>query len=940
MLQQTGRNVPSTLASPSWPATLEHIEGKEAVMDTSPTGVTDIWESSSVPQSSRAKSLKPYATLPPPPPPPTPQLELLGRNITITPLRPKVAKIAESARELYESKAARDCQEKKRAQKKDQQKNCPEGLPPLCEPFSRKVSIRPPLRQKNVTKVAATIRAMKVGQVDLEHQEEVRAYMQYRSKNNVTEPIHRAGQSCQQRKVNELKKRAIDESSRGEETEALQTLQAALILIHTGDEKIDAHWNAEAIDMLINMAVLYERLGEYKEAIARCKNAYQLHSKNKVKDDLGRQQHDLLIRMLAQMAKSADSFGQRRNIHGKASAIKRKIATTEDPTVKAKLYEQALNKLLYVLAIEKEKLGKTHPEVANTSSRLAALYIGKDSLVLALQYLHAAVSILKISLGEKHPLYGIALHRLAMLYHARDGDTSDRNNALDYYQQAVTTLRVSLGDYGDLIGCILNNMAVIFTAQGQYDSAIPTLGDALSVYEKAAEKRSRRVHPAAAQVWRNLGKVFAALEDWEVAVVAYNTALDIILGDEEGQTCGNDQGLADVLEELANVTTESGAHESALSIYEEALIIRKATLREMTEAHEDCHLNIVSAQEHLANILQSMAILFEESIGNFEEALLLYSDTLKIRREIYEVDDSSQKTVECAYALTGIGSVYVHDRKYKQAIPVLVMAVDLFDKNGVPCDTEICKKAKKRLEQAQKGIQNSDMDTLQNEVKELKAQLREAEEKNAKLEKSLATALLFPVQPELVNIDEEPKERESIRPVSSDDEHFFPNLEQRDNREETCVPQHLLLRDDVSEKECIRNLGSDDDTIFAELGKLTTPCGSSVTSRKDTYIMPELTDIISLASFLTNDQSSYVASKSRASRSSMSVSTMASGSVMLKGGGSLASYLSGDSNLSIARNSLAGQSSALTKLGRLSVCSGVDSTGYSTAEDIGRMLWI
>lgn len=526
-----------------------------------------------------------------------------------------------------------------------------------------------------------------------------------------------ANPKLRKEEVKRLTHTASNLASRGKETQALQRYHRALKISRAeamqvkrsfGNQHLDRagktllhdewlHVVNNIADICTNMAVLYERTGDYNGALSSCREARAVYQKHSSTNESFHAREEQMTQMLAQLKKAKDSFVERKRLHQKAIHTRKLIAAMNDPAKTKKLYREVFNTLDAALKMERESLGESHPQVADTIGLLATANAENHNVEAALEQFRAAISILSLSLGPYHPKTGMGFKHLGSLYDSRRKHHSDMDKALHYYNGAVVAFREAYGNNNALVGSTLNNIAVIYIKQKKYELAVETLSDALASYENVAINNNG-VHPNTAQIWRNLGQVYSRRGEWESAILAYASSLEVQRANRRGGGKGakpcsqdaflNDQNLADTLKKLGRAMSAVGRHEDAIEIYGEALQVHQVAVTTIKQRHKDGHVNhadLLAAQEDVARTMQCMGEV-QESCGNLDEAMLIYVSTLMLRRQNTSLQgDHSVDGVETAISMTGIGSVHLRKGEFEDASTVLEEALRIFNSNGACC---------------------------------------------------------------------------------------------------------------------------------------------------------------------------------------------------------------------------------------------------------------
>ena len=288
------------------------------------------------------------------------------------------------------------------------------------------------------------------------------------------------------------------------------------------------------------MTHLYERTGEYDNAIKTCREAKGIYKKQQKRcpvdnkaDDLsfgdsissgskfstrdGSTIHsdstnsavvwyvpcpniDTLLHeacaLLNRLTEAQSSYEERRRMVEEILLLRQEISTTFDPKHRKKLYSRVETMTKKFLSIERSTLGATHPQIADTLQLLSDLALEQQrekpgSRDKAIQYLLQGLDINQNSLGKMHPRTGQDLLRMARLYQQpavmgmSPNDPKrrqDEDRAITYFQQAAAVFAGVEGGQR-VVGSILNDLAVIHVARRDFRKALDLLQDSLRNFE-------------------------------------------------------------------------------------------------------------------------------------------------------------------------------------------------------------------------------------------------------------------------------------------------------------------------------------------------------------------------------------------------------------------------------------------------------------------------
>mmetsp|Transcript_30683 Transcript_30683/g.46470 ORF Transcript_30683/g.46470 Transcript_30683/m.46470 type:complete len:727 (-) Transcript_30683:1506-3686(-) len=560
------------------------------------------------------------------------------------------------------------------------------------------------------------------------------------SKDDYEEAV-RPGQPRSVTEVETLNNRAIRLASLGKEEEAIQFYFRSLRLLKIDlgaistkldDNPDDERWRTEWLivaakiaEIRTAIAILYERLGAYNKAISSCKEAREIYEGSPLtlnndgiparEVETGLRQMDM---MLERLNTAKGSYVARKNLHQEAIEVRKLILTTRNSAKLDDLYRKAFVLLTGVLSMEKECLGETHPQVADTLQIISRTHKERGEIKDAIKQMNTSLLILKLCLGPHHPRTGITFQELAKLYDERSATIGDIDMAVGLYAQATTSFRQCYGEKDVMVGASLNNEAVLHIKQSNYDLAVEKLSDALIAYESSTMHKDKSINTDSSQVWKNLGECYTRRNEYESAHFALNNALEVqkdarLQAEKAGKPVSagcSDASLADTLLRLGNATKLTLRYEDAHQIYKEALLIYRLHYASAHRASNGRVSDALSdAQDRLAHTLYCIAEV-QEIRGIYEDARSLFSESLQLRlTSDAQREKDRMNMLHCAMALAGIGSCHVKVSEFDDAASSYKESLRYLEAHGVPPDHELKMKLSKCLEEAQKGLTSENM---------------------------------------------------------------------------------------------------------------------------------------------------------------------------------------------------------------------------------------
>jgi CHAT domain-containing protein len=310
-----------------------------------------------------------------------------------------------------------------------------------------------------------------------------------------------------------------------------------------------------------------------------------------------------------------------------------------------------------VLQIRERVLKPDHPDLAQSLSNLAAIYVDKNDFSKAEPLLLRAKTIAEKALGAENPLFTAYIENLANLYTAMD----DFTKAEPLYLRALDVREKSLGSQHPLVVSLLQNVAAFYTFRGDYSKAESYYQRALTIVEKLQGAE----HPALGILINNLAVLYCKMAEagespdyyYDKAEPLFQRALAI----KEKSVGPDNPDFAISLYTLAKLYSDRGDYAKAEPLYQRALAITEKSV----------------GPEHpgVAMILTPLARLFVRR-ANYVKAEPLYLRALAIREKA--LDPGHQLIAE---SLSYLGALYAAKGDYDQAVKYLTRASAAVERN-------------------------------------------------------------------------------------------------------------------------------------------------------------------------------------------------------------------------------------------------------------------
>jgi tetratricopeptide (TPR) repeat protein len=308
-------------------------------------------------------------------------------------------------------------------------------------------------------------------------------------------------------------------------------------------------------------------------------------------------------------------------------------------------YEQAETLYQQALHLQEQLLDSTHPDLVDTLTGLATLYVMQGKYTEAEPLYQRALCAFdqvsdSVPPDSAHPLYG-----LATLYWEQGRYTE----AEPLFHRALAIFEQTLDPAHPDIARVLNGLAILYKQQGRYIEAEPLYQRALRIFELA----SGSMHPLVGYPVNSLAELYREQGQYDRAEPLFQRALQIW-----EQALGSEHPLvAHPLNNLAEVYREQGQYEQAEPLLQRALHIWEQALGSE-------HTLVAAALNNLAEIYCKQ--------GQYEQAEALARRALKIREQALGPEHS-----DTAISLNTLAMISLKQGKYVEAEPLLRRALKI-----------------------------------------------------------------------------------------------------------------------------------------------------------------------------------------------------------------------------------------------------------------------
>ncbi len=289
-------------------------------------------------------------------------------------------------------------------------------------------------------------------------------------------------------------------------------------------------------------------------------------------------------------------------------------------------YTEAVDIAAAALALFRQHLGDTHPDVLVSLNNLAVLYQALGRYDEAEPLLQEALTIRQTLLEPTDPELATSLNNLAALYQSQ----GRQSEALPLLQQAIAIWQQQPDPDPRDWAVTLSNLATVYEALGRY-------GEALPLYQETLDVLERHLGPNHADVATALFNL-ASFEQIQGRYATSETHLQRVLEIRQAQLGRSHPEFASALNNLALIYRNQGRYDEAEPLLTEAL----ATWRQQLGPD---HPNVATALNNLARLYRTQ--------GHYGEAESLYQEALALWRQQLGFDHPSVAT-----ALSNLAALY------------------------------------------------------------------------------------------------------------------------------------------------------------------------------------------------------------------------------------------------------------------------------------------
>ncbi len=419
-----------------------------------------------------------------------------------------------------------------------------------------------------------------------------------------------------------------------------------LIEILKRQEKKLGKNNPKLINNLKKIANFYIEIGEDNLAIDYTKKAYKLSKRIYSESNV---ETRILRKKLATLYRSLELFKEAEPLYEwELNFVENKYGS-DDLKIVVPKYNLALSYkgqgkyidterlLLNILKIFDEKKKFEHPDKVPTLIALGNLYTESGKYKEAEKFLKKALQIEEITFGNDNFKIIQTLNNLGKLYLEQDFYVKSEDN----YLRALKISQSYYGNEHQETGSIEIYLAKVHLKQKDYDKSDKLFKKALIKFKNLYGSEHKEI----GEIYRYVGNLNFEKELYKEAENFYLKALKL-----NRKFYGKEHiTILNILNDLGLLTTAKGEYKKAEEYYLEARKIANNL------GFEDDH-------PYISNINQNIALIYEEQ-GLFEDAELIFLNSLQMNQDRYGIDNSAVKT-----DLKNLSLLYFKKKEYDKAI--------------------------------------------------------------------------------------------------------------------------------------------------------------------------------------------------------------------------------------------------------------------------------
>ncbi len=460
--------------------------------------------------------------------------------------------------------------------------------------------------------------------------------------------------------------------------------------------------DSETTFLYNNIALVYQGIGKYKEAIKQYQNIIKIEEETYGEDflDTAVTYSNLGISYcdIGEFDKSLECYEKALKIYENNPSQNVLDAALAYNNIGLLFY----NKGEYPKALEyyqkatgiyeKENIYE-HPSVALTYNNIGMLYSAIADYEKAIEYSKKALEIQKKVFGDEHPDTAKSYNNIGLIYYC----TGKYEEAFEYYEKALDIQIKILGETHAMTATFYNNLGLAVSKLGDDEKAIEYYKKSVDIYEKTVGHN----HPETVKAYNNMGLSYSYIFKEDEAIKYFEIALAIqedVLGYKHHDTAlsynniglmyhdmGDDEKALEYYEKASDIYNEinMGDHPGAGTVYSNIGIAHH--INEDYEKAIEYYKKALEIQENvlgtehpeLAEIYNTIGMVYN-TLCDYENALEYFNKALVIREK--KMPDSSELSV--SYGNVGFASSKLGN--YEPAIYYCKKAISIQEKNSDP----------------------------------------------------------------------------------------------------------------------------------------------------------------------------------------------------------------------------------------------------------------
>ncbi|KAK8924419.1 Nephrocystin-3 [Metarhizium anisopliae] len=456
---------------------------------------------------------------------------------------------------------------------------------------------------------------------------------------------------------------------------------------HSTDKKVEAR-------LASNIAASYYKLGKYRPAELRYRQAIQLYEEVLGKDHLGTLSS---MNNLALVFSDLGKYKEAEKMYREILELQTKRLNKEHPDILRSMnnlaitlsdlgkYKEAEKMHRQTLELREKVLGKEHPDILSSMNNLALVLKCQGEHEEAEKTHRQVLDGYKRVLGEEHSDTLSGMNNLALVMSCLGKDKEAKN----MHCEALKLREKVLGkEHPDTLVSMMN-VANTLKSLGRLEEAEQMHWQSLELREKVLGKE----HPHTLMSMNNLALVLSNMGKHKEAERMHRQEWKLtedLLGKEHPDTMKSITNVANTLRSLGKYDEAGQMHWQALELqqkvlgkkhpdtlmsmmnvantldiqgkYEEAERMHRLVLEKKEEVLGKQHPDTLDSMNNLANVLSRL--------GKHEEAEQMHRQTLELRDKVLgkEHPETLSSMHNLVYVLNSLGKYKAAEQIYRQAV--------------------------------------------------------------------------------------------------------------------------------------------------------------------------------------------------------------------------------------------------------------------------------